>query len=63
MSVLGDILGGHYRARLEEYLEAVDVEAIDQKAVNLEAVNLKAVNLKVVDRKTCVMEAETLFIG
>jgi len=64
LRVLGDILGGHDRSRLEEYfeavdLEAIDLEAIDLKSVNLEAVNLEAVNLEVVDREACVMEAET----
>jgi hypothetical protein len=71
--MLGEILGGHDRTRLEEYLEAIDLEAIDQKVGNLEAVNLEAVNqegvnmeagnVEVLDREACAMEAETLLLG
>jgi len=57
-SELRDVLRGHDRLRLEEYLKAVDVEVIDLKAVNVEAVNLEAV-----DWEACAMEAQTLGIG
>jgi len=52
LSELRDALGGHYRSRLEMYMEAFDQEPIDLEAVDLEAV----------DREVCVMQAETLFI-
>ena len=56
LSELRDVLGDHNPWKLEEYLEAIDLEAIDLKVVNLEAANLQAV-----DRKTCAMEAGTIF--
>ena len=61
-SELRDALGGHYRSRLEMYMEAFDQEPIDVEAVDLEAVDLEAVDLEAVDREVCVMQAETLFI-
>jgi hypothetical protein len=63
MSLLGDRLRSHDRARFEEYLEAVDVQVIVVKAVNVKAVNLEAVNLEAVDREACVMDANNLRIS
>jgi hypothetical protein len=61
LSEFGDVLvAGYNRAKLEEYLEVVDLEAADLEAVDLEAVDLEAVDLEAVDLEAVDLEAVDL---